>query len=60
MPAVDPGICANISATYSEGPPMRVVPVSMAAYEPEPDGRLTEVPCTVMSAHNLSGRRQHR
>jgi hypothetical protein len=31
----------------SLGPPTRVVPVSIAAKEDDPDGTVTDVPCTV-------------
>lgn len=34
----------------SLGPPTRVVPVSIAAKEDDPDGTVMDVPCTVRAA----------
>jgi hypothetical protein len=39
----------KIAATASDGPPTSVVPVSMAAYDARPDGKLTEFPFTLRS-----------
>lgn len=41
------GIWAKIAATWSVGPPIRVVPVSIAAYDDEPEASVIELPFTV-------------
>jgi hypothetical protein len=41
-------MAANTAATCSAGPPMSVVPVSIAASEDEPEGSVIDAPFTVM------------
>ena len=41
------GICAYSAATWAAGPPISVVPVSIAAYEDEPEGKVIEAEFTV-------------
>lgn len=47
MPGAELGICEKIAAMTDEGPPTSVVPVSMAAKEEDPEGKVTELPLTV-------------
>lgn len=43
-----------MSATAPEGPPMSVVPVSMAAYDEDPEGKEIELPFTFSAGHGES------
>lgn len=47
MPGADPGICAKTCSMRAGGPPINVVPVSMAANEAEPEGNEMLEPCIV-------------
>jgi hypothetical protein len=41
------GICAYRALTWAAGPPISVVPVSIAAYEDEPEGSVIDPEFTV-------------
>jgi len=50
VPAWAPGIWLNKAPMADDGPPTRVVPVSIAAYDVRPVGILTELPFTMRSS----------
>ena len=41
------GICAYSALTWAAGPPISVVPVSIAEYDDEPEGSVIEAEFTV-------------